>query len=175
MVDQNYRGKLEATQNSAVRVVSGIKKVHLEPSYAELHILKLKDLIGKESLKVMKQIRTNDEKCPKSLCEMDQGQSRNKEYTTPRLTHGFLRSWPCYSLHMQADRIFRGGREENMYEVKARILESYSLLPENCNGTKCHCRREEARVLTSSTTTQQSQKERHYDTSAQLAQLHHGG
>ena len=145
-VDQKYRGKLEAAQNSAVRAVSGMRKGHAEPSYAELQILKLKDLIGMESLKFMRQIRTNDEKCPKNLSDMDQGQSRNKEYSTPRLAHGFLRSWPSYSLPMHADRILKGGKEKTMSEIKARILASYSLIPENCKGTKCHCMREEARV-----------------------------
>ena len=47
-VDQKYRGKLEAAKNSAVRAVSGMRKGHSEPSYAELQIPKLKDLIGME-------------------------------------------------------------------------------------------------------------------------------
>ena len=145
-VDQKYRGKLEAAQNSAVRAVSGMRKGHTEPSYAELQILKLKDLIGMESLKIMEQIRNNDKKCPENLSEMDHGRRRNTEYATPRLAHGFLRSWPSYSLPMQADRIFRREKAENMSEVKARLLASYSLIPENCKGTKCHCMREEARV-----------------------------
>ena len=59
---------------------------------------------------------------------------------------GFLRSWPSYSLPMHADRIFKGGKEETMTEIKERILASYSLIPENCKGTKCHCMREKARV-----------------------------
>ena len=145
-VDQKYRGKLEVAQNSAVRTVLGMRKGHSEPSYAEQQILKLKDRIGIESLKIMKQIRTNDEKCPKNICEIDQGQSRNKEYTPPRLAHGFLKSWPSYSLPVQADRIFKAGKEENMNEIQARLLASYSIIPENCKGTKCHCMKEEARV-----------------------------
>ena len=59
-VDQKYRGKLEAALNSAVRAVSGMRKGHAEPSYAELQILKLIYMIGMESLKFMRQIRAND-------------------------------------------------------------------------------------------------------------------
>ena len=81
-----------------------------------------------------------------NLVEMDQGQSRNKKYTTPRLTHGFLLGWPSYNILLQADKMSKKGKVEYMTVIKSRLLASYSLIPETCTGNKCH-RMREKRIL----------------------------
>jgi hypothetical protein len=139
--EQKYRGKLEAAQNSAVRAVSGLRRGHSEPSYAKLQLLKFKDLVGMESLKIMTNIR-NKESGLENLCSIDQGRSRNREFATPQISHGFLRSWPGYNLPMHANKTYRSEKEENMREGKARIVAGYNPIPENCRGNSCHCRKD---------------------------------
>ena len=128
--------------SSPARAVSGLKKGHSEQCYAEIQLLKFKDLVGMESLKIMEKIRNKEESGLDNLCNLDLGKARNREFATPQISHGFLRTWPGYSLPLQASKTNRIEKEESMREVKARILAGYSPIPENCNGNKCHCRRE---------------------------------
>jgi hypothetical protein len=141
---QKEMGRLEAAQNSAVRVVKNMRLGHTTEAYGSLGLLKMKDLVEVESLKLMRKIREGSEKSLWNLREMDGGESRCEEFRSPRVVEGFLKSWPSYSLPRQAARAGGGskktGRSEVDEIVASRSQEYTNLAQEICEGRNCHCK-----------------------------------
>jgi hypothetical protein len=141
---QNDMGKLEAAQNSAVRIVKNQRLGHTTEAYGSLGLLKLKDLAEVESLKLMRKIREGTEKSLGNLREMDRGESRCEEFKCPRVVGGFLKCWPSYSLARQASRAGGDGKRTGRCQVedivKGKSQEYMNLVQEICEGRDCRCR-----------------------------------